>query len=73
MAGPHKAMQALHKGMSSALKSSGRLLGDLKLGSDMTLFISVVVINASFTKAKDFFKRHYGLCFCFTGLLLSLL
>lgn len=41
-----KAMQALHKGVSSALKFSGRLLGNFNLKSEIILFISVVVTNA---------------------------
>ena len=52
MAGSRRTLQALQSILGSAFKS--RHLEDFKLESDMILFISVIVINDSFTEANKF-------------------
>lgn len=52
MAGSHRALQTLQSILGSAFKA--RHLEDFKLESDMILFISVIVINDSFTKTNKF-------------------
>lgn len=77
MTGPHRALQVLQRILVSTFKTHGRHLGYFKLQSDMIWFISVIVINASFTKVNKFSDREHGFSspfsFCSFRFLLSLL
>lgn len=57
MAGPHEAMQALHKDVSSALRSSGRLFGILNWRVIWSYLFLVVIIKCLLHWGKTFLKQ----------------